>query len=587
MSGTSMACPHVAGAVALLRQVSPNATVEEVFDALFMTAEDLGVTGEDNAYGNGLIHLPEASRYLLPLSNEPYLVYSGSTVDDGNNGLPEPGETFDLISHLGNMGANATSVSATLHSSDPFVQIVSGSSLFGAINSQSVGDNSSNPFVVSLDASTPGSHFVDFVIDIEANGGAYTTQLEFSLLTPFALELQDHDVGNVVFSVSDGGRFGFDNLDLTNGSGFIFPSGGNNWLFEGALLVGTDTLHVSHSARGTPAGPVETDWQVSPGGNIVITEPGAFADEEGYSVYTDIGAPNPLDMGIVQESYAFSGDPDDDYVIVMLRMTSLSPDSGSIVNNIYMGLFMDWDVSTTGNEYLTNDGAMNREYDVGYMYRSLSPSYPYVGVSVLSDMGMTGFHLINNQNSEYNFTRAEFFGSLSGGFVDTLRTGGDYSFVIATGPFSLPAGDTLTTAFAVLAGEGLADLASNIQAARVQWDRIDPVGINDPAAGGSGSLPKSYALSQNYPNPFNPTTSITFSIVAEGEKTEPVPARLRVFNMRGQLVKTLIDREMIPGNHSVIWDGRDESGLNVGSGVYIYTLEAGEFRIQRKMVLLK
>ena len=547
MSGTSMACPHVAGAVALLRQVSPNATVEEILEALLLTAADQGAAGEDNDYGMGIIDLAAAARELIPASTDPYVVYSGTTVDDGNNGLPEPGETIDLITHLGNMGQDVTGVSATLHSSDPFVDIISGSSLFGDITGGSVGDNSSNPFVVSLDIGTPGSHFIDFVLDVEGDGGTYVAQLEFSILTPFQIQMADHDVGNVVFSVSDAGRFGWDNLDQENGSGFVFPAGTSDRLFEGALIVGMDTVHVSHSARGNPAGPVETDWQVAPGGNIVIDEPGQFADQEGTSIYTDIGAPSPMDLQINQKSYAFSESPDDDYVIVELDVSSLSPDSGTVLENLYVGIYTDWDVGA-GNQVSLNEGAMSRAFDLGYMYYEESQDLPYVGVSVLTQPGIAGYEVINNQNNSYQFSRKEFYQTMSGGFQDTLRVKGDYSFVIATGPFTLAAGDTLTIAFAFLGGADLADIENNVDAARVRWSEISGIsGVDDPLTDSGSPLPRNFALAQNYPNPFNPQTSISFRIAAENGDEGAVPTRLRIFNMRGQLITTLLERNLEPG----------------------------------------
>ncbi|MFQ5906938.1 MAG: S8 family serine peptidase, partial [bacterium] len=65
LSGTSMAAPHVAGAVAILRQFNPEATVEEIKTALMFTARDLGPTGEDNTYGWGLIDIPKAMEFLV------------------------------------------------------------------------------------------------------------------------------------------------------------------------------------------------------------------------------------------------------------------------------------------------------------------------------------------------------------------------------------------------------------------------------------------------------------------------------------------------------------------------------------------
>ncbi len=103
------------------------------------------------------------------------------------------------------------------------------------------------------------------------------------------------------------------------------------------------------------------------------------------------------------------------------------------------------------------------------------------------------------------------------------------------------------------------------------------------AAAGRVGLPKAFALEQNSPNPFNPSTSISFSI-AEG--THPLVS-LSVYDVRGRLVRVLQDAPLEPGYYSRVWDGTDDRGRKVSSGVYFYRLRAGDFNSVRKMVLLK
>jgi len=99
------------------------------------------------------------------------------------------------------------------------------------------------------------------------------------------------------------------------------------------------------------------------------------------------------------------------------------------------------------------------------------------------------------------------------------------------------------------------------------------------------TLPKVYSVSQNYPNPFNPTTSIRYNIPDHVD--DGVKVRIRIFNIRGKLVKTLLDEFAGPGSYSVTWDGRDERGNTMGSGVYFYHIKAGDFTSTRKMILTK
>jgi hypothetical protein len=89
-------------------------------------------------------------------------------------------------------------------------------------------------------------------------------------------------------------------------------------------------------------------------------------------------------------------------------------------------------------------------------------------------------------------------------------------------------------------------------------------------------------LSQNYPNPFNPTTTIDFTV------KELAPVTVTIYNVRGQRVKTLVEGRFAPGvTHHLTWDGRNDAGEAVASGVYFYKLVTKGFAQTRKMVVLK
>ncbi len=98
---------------------------------------------------------------------------------------------------------------------------------------------------------------------------------------------------------------------------------------------------------------------------------------------------------------------------------------------------------------------------------------------------------------------------------------------------------------------------------------------NDPL------LPSAFRVEQNYPNPFNPRTKIAYSLNVSAN------VRVVVHNMLGQPVKTLIDEYQTVGNYSVEWDGSNDNGNSVSSGVYFYSVTAGEQTKTRKMLLIK
>jgi len=103
-------------------------------------------------------------------------------------------------------------------------------------------------------------------------------------------------------------------------------------------------------------------------------------------------------------------------------------------------------------------------------------------------------------------------------------------------------------------------------------------GVDDP----SGPIvPLSFKIDQNYPNPFNAATTIQYQLPKAGE------VRLTIYNLLGQIVKVFQPGRQAAGSYTISWDGKDRKGSQVGSGIYLYRLEAGEFSQFRKMTLIK
>ena len=112
------------------------------------------------------------------------------------------------------------------------------------------------------------------------------------------------------------------------------------------------------------------------------------------------------------------------------------------------------------------------------------------------------------------------------------------------------------------------------------------IGLNNgiwlkPVPTGAGATPGITELRANHPNPFNPTTTIEYSLALPGR------VQIRVYDAAGHEVRTLVDRMEARGNHQVDFNGLDDRGQVLASGVYIYRLDSGGVTRSRKMVLLK
>ena len=97
----------------------------------------------------------------------------------------------------------------------------------------------------------------------------------------------------------------------------------------------------------------------------------------------------------------------------------------------------------------------------------------------------------------------------------------------------------------------------------------------------SAAIPKTYSLEQNYPNPFNPTTRIRYHI------PEAAQVQILIYNTLGQRVRTLVDESRPAGAYEVTWDGTNDLGVRVASGIYIYQMKAGNFDQIRKLIIIK
>ncbi|MDH4224001.1 MAG: T9SS type A sorting domain-containing protein [candidate division Zixibacteria bacterium] len=117
----------------------------------------------------------------------------------------------------------------------------------------------------------------------------------------------------------------------------------------------------------------------------------------------------------------------------------------------------------------------------------------------------------------------------------------------------------------------------NIQAQEIPYE-FNPIELVNKV---EQVIPKEFSLAQNYPNPFNPITTVSYALPVDA------PVKLTIYNILGQRVKTLVDDYQTAGYKQVIWDGTNENGQEVSSGIYFYQIKAGSFSKTAKMSMLK
>ena len=164
----------------------------------------------------------------------------------------------------------------------------------------------------------------------------------------------------------------------------------------------------------------------------------------------------------------------------------------------------------------------------------------------------------------------------AGGFVDSNTVLNYTEFVVNMVYFTSDVPDTAVITITMFGPNGPDIHAGSVMVV----DDISLSGVATKAEERAEQRPRDFGL-QNYPNPFNPSTTISYFL------PEKSPVKLQIFNLLGQPVRILTEGEQPAGSHSVVWDGRDENGSPLSSGIYFYRLQSRTYSAVNRMLLLK
>ncbi len=582
-SGTSMSCPLVAGLVALVRTQHPEWNGLQAAEQVRVTADDIDARNPSYAglLGRGRIN---AERAVTASSPAVRLTSVSFTETDGD-GVIEPGETVAVTVTLRNYLAPASNLSLTLSESDNYATVTTATTTLAGLGTlqQAVAPE---PLRFTVANNAPSGHPIAFTLNIATAGYQDVDRFTLTVLPAAGAA----NINNVATTVTNIGRLGsLDPSDAGSGLGFRFR-GGPSLLFEGSLIAGTGPTQISNAARGLIAGNQQLndqDFTAAAGGDLRVSTPGNRTDQESIGIFEDRAANNPMNIRVTQETFAQKDAPNDDFILLHYSIENLNAEP---LNNFHFGVFFDWDID--GGSFATNKTGHDAARRLGYAFDSGAGPKTFAGMSLVSAgnfnytaiyndpqaRGFTGFALHDG------FTDSEKWQAISGGVGLEAAGPADISFVIAAGPFAIPARGTITVGFALLAGENLSDLQSNADAAQELWRSLFATQVADPRDPG---LPTAFGLAQSFPNPFpvrderGANTTIAFQLpVAE-------TVTLEIYDVLGQKVRTLVQDRRTAGFYRVTWDGRSAAGWLVQNGVYFYRLTAGSFVQTRKLVVMR
>lgn len=578
MGGTSMAAPHVSGAVAILRQYAPNASVRRIKEALLAGCTPRGAVSPNNDYGWGVISIPASLEFLSSAHLADLKIinfdYAETDVRD----------TIIVSLRLKNRGVSVDDVYAKFANDQDGISILTDSIHFGTVGTHQT-STADSPFLAVFDdtMSAGASISIDYTIHGADDYLAYENYMatagiegEFSTYT--------HENDQLQFTLSNNGQF----------TEFFFAGDSmNNWIHEASLMIGTDYSHVSDnfriekpkSFRNVDLEP-DNDFWIDISDSLQTQTPGDIADHESSCIFTDGLAENRIGISVQQKSYSWDESPDKKYILLQYIIENVS---SATIDGMYVGLALDWKYKRLYNLDYDCEGDFSHAENLGYIFKRLSPtdSSYYRGVTVLNDEGVASYRLINQVTYSWKFFVPGFsdsakFGILSEGLVDTNLTAVGYEslmHVISTGPFYLLPGESDTAYFAIIGADSLNEMKSTALNAREKVMSLIQTQI--PEQNPEELLPGKFVLQQNFPNPFNPETVIEYELPSSSNVT------IEIFNILGQKIRTLIDSQKPAGYHSIVWDGKDNSGTEVSTGIYFYRLKTGEFGKTKKMLFLK
>ncbi|MBL0341989.1 MAG: S8 family serine peptidase [Bacteroidetes bacterium] len=555
-SGTSFAAPVVAAAAALIKTQFAFYTPLQIAEQLRATADDIyavpGNANYVNKLGKGRLNMFRA------LTESPKSVrMEDYIITDNNDDAFAGNDTLDITTYLKNYLAPLNNLNVTLTSDNPDINIINGSITPGFMNTLASYNNSTSPFKAVIGTNIPFNTKVTFTLTF--TDGTYTDWQIFDLVVNVDyINVQVNDVGT---SITSKGRIGY-NISQAQGIGFTYNDGPSFW-YEGGLLVGTDTNKVSNHIFGAPVSTMADDFFSMINVRKII--PTVYSDFDLDSKFNDDGAGgNKLDIDVHQRTFAWSSPADAKYIVVEYNITNTG---AALLTDLFAGIYSDWDIGNVVDNRAEYDAGLK----MGYAFNTSSTPVIYAAIKQLSPGNNNYFALDNDgAGSSLNiydgFTKPEKYQALSASRIASGQSGAgnDISMLLSSGPHSIPAGDSIKVAFAILAGDDLNSILASAAAADIKYATLNSI-IQLPAF--------VTALSQNFPNPFANSTTINYSV---GGKEKVV---IEVYDVLGNIVRTLVDQTLQSGSYSVNFSA---SGL--ADGVYYCRMISGDINQVVRMI---
>jgi hypothetical protein len=456
---TSYSAPIVSGIAGIVRSYLPGLNAIQAAERIRTTAKDISSANPDPIFQNK-IGRGQANLYRALTINGPAIRCSGFNIKDDNDNPVDPGDNLNLVCTYVNYLSPALNLNVSVSVLDnPYVSVVTGYGTvgLGSINTLA-GKTQSVPFKFAVSANAPSDLTVQ--VRLRYQDGLYD---DFEVVT-FVINPTYLDIitSNIQTSVGSTGKWGFNNSPLnTQGKGLIYN--GRNLLFQGGLILGRSTLQGITVVDNL----LETSNSVN--NNLQSIHlisgyfPGPKSDKYTVAYYTDNQADsaNKINLNIKDETFAFDRTPSDNFILKRLVIRNRNP---FLIQNFYAGLFADWDV----NPYTDGDNTgFDSDNFAAYVFPNSSDDSIHVAIVPLEHLNKLNVYFA--KTSDFDFSDSQKFVALSNESNPALLTGEDIVQTVSSGPLNLLPFDSVVVAFAIVAGNGKADLFENVDLARRKY----------------------------------------------------------------------------------------------------------------------
>ena len=552
-SGTSMASPVVAGCAALVKSQFPAMGALQIAEQLRTTSDNIYTVSGNSAYrdklGKGRVNLFRAVSDSL----SPGVIVEQINTRDGNDGVFVIGDTLSFVATFKNMLRPTTALTCSMTTGTPtYMQVIQSNFNIGALGTLDTISNFSVPFQAIVKAGTPTNQSVTFRLVL--TDGSWTDAFAFRVTVN--VDYINIGINDVATTITSKGMIGYNQSGQIEGIGFTYM-GGPTILYEMGLMIGASGTQVSDNVRGD-GGSYDSDF--SSYLTVSGQEPGTVSDFDAYGQFVDNGTTSstPLPVLVSHRAYAWAAPAADrKYIIVDYTIRN---NGVNTLNNLYAGLFADWDIPQYGNNKSDTDAGRK----MGYTW-STDAGGLWAGMKLLTSGGFNHYAVDNvtggngGLDLSDGFSNTEKYSALSSSQSpagNTASTGNDVIDVVSSGPFTLAAGDSIRVAFALIAGEDLTMIQASADAAQVRWD-------NTVLTTGLIALPSSetFGLSTIYPNPAGSNAMLRFTLDRSGK------VELSIYNALGDRVQSVLAQTLGAGSYST---GVDLNKLE--SGTYFVRL---------------